>query len=98
MKKATISILMVFVLLTGLASCKEMPDDVYVETPTNENGEVITTIPAELEEFFNSLDSTDPAVLEQQFEQMIDSGTVEVELEFGDELIDDSNACLSPAA
>ncbi len=95
MKKSIISIFTVFALIASFASCKKIPDDVYVEAPTNENGEVIetTTIPADLEEFFNSLDTSDPAVIEQQFEQMLNnSEAVDVELEFGDELIDDSNA------
>lgn len=92
MKKSIISILMVFVLVASFAACKKLPDDVYVETPTNENGEIETTIPAEFEEFINSFDTSDPAEIEKQFEQMLDSETVDVELEFGDELIDDSNS------
>lgn len=92
MKKSIISILMVLVLIVSFAACKKIPDDVYVETPTNENGEIETTIPAELEDFLSSFDTSDPAEIQQQFEQMLDSETVEVELEFGDELIDDSSA------
>lgn len=92
MKKSIISMFMVFALIASLAACKKMPDDVYVETSTNENGEVETTIPADLEEFLSSFDTSDPAVIEQQFEQMLNSETVDVKLEFGDELIDDSNS------
>ncbi len=92
MKKSIIAILMAFVMLASFAACKKLPDDVYYEAPTNENGEVLTTIPAELEEFINSFDTSDPAQIEQQFEQMLDQEEVKVELEFGEELIDDSQA------
>ena len=92
MKKSIISILMVFVLIASFAACKKLPDDVYFEAPTNEYGEVVTTLPAELEDFINSFDTSDPAQIEQQFEQMLDQEEVKVELEFGDAPIDDSNA------
>lgn len=92
MKKSIISIITVIALVFSFAACKKLPDDVYVEAQTNENGEILTTVPPELESFLNSFDTSDPAAIEQQFEQMLDSETVEVELEFGDELIDDSNS------
>ena len=83
---------MVFVLIASFAACKKLPDDVYYEAPTDESGEVITTLPAELEDFINSFDTSDPAQIEQQFEQMLDQEEVKVELEFGDAPIDDSKA------
>lgn len=98
MKKKIFSIFLVFVMLATFASCGKikdkisLPDDVYEELPTNENGEPLPTMSPELEGFVNSFDSTDPAEIEQQFQQMLDSETVEVELEFGDELIDDSDS------
>lgn len=92
MKKSIISIIMVFAVIASFAACKKIPDDVYVETPTNENGEVETTIPAELEDFLSSFDTSDPAEIQQQFEQMLDEEAVDVELEFGDAPIDDSKS------
>lgn len=92
MKKSIISILLVFALSVSFAACKKIPDDVYVETPTNENGEIETTIPAELEDFLSSFDTSDPAEIQQQFEQMLDEEAVDVELEFGDAPIDDSDS------
>lgn len=98
MNKKILSIFLVFVMLLSFASCgkiKEkisLPDEVYEETPTDENGEPAPTMSPELEGFVNSFDSTDPAEIEQQFQQMLDSETVEVELEFGEELIDDSDS------
>lgn len=98
MKKKLFSIFLVLVMLAGFASCGKikdkisLPDEVYEQTPTNENGEPVPTMSPELEGFVNSFDSTDPAEIEQQFQQMLDSETVEVELEFGEELIDDSDS------
>lgn len=98
MNKKIFSIFLVIVMLAGFASCgkiKEkvsLPDEVYAEVPTNENGEPLPTMSPELEGFVNSFDSTDPAEIEQQFQQMLDSETVEVELEFGEDLIDDSDS------
>jgi len=98
MKKKIFSIFLVFVMLASFASCSKikdkvsLPDEVYEELPTNENGEPLPTMSPELEGFVNSFDSTDPAEIEQQFQQMLDSETVEVELEFGEELIDDSDS------
>lgn len=92
MKRSIISILMVFVLLASFAACKKLPDDVYYEAPTNENGEVLTTLSPELEDFLSSFDTSDPAQIEQQFEQILDQEEVKVELEFGDAPIDDSKA------
>lgn len=92
MKRSIISILMVFVLLASFAACKKLPDDVYYEAPTNENGEVLTTLSPELEDFLSSFDTSDPAQIEQQFEQILDQEEVKAELEFGDAPIDDSKA------
>ena len=98
MIKKLISIFLVLAVLAGFASCGKikdkisLPDEVYEPTPTNENGEPLPTMSPELEGFVNSFDSTDPAEIEQQFQQMLDSEKVEVELEFGEELIDDSDS------
>lgn len=98
MNKKILSIFLVLVMLAGFASCSKikekisLPDEVYEETPTDENGEPMPTMSPELEGFVNSFDSTDPAEIEQQFQQMLDSETVEVELEFGEDLIDDSDS------
>lgn len=96
MRKNIISIMLILALLAGFASCKKI-DGVYIEEETtnsfadNASGEEATVSP-ELEEFLNSFDTSDPEEIEKQFEQMLESEPVDVELEFGDELIDDSNS------
>lgn len=98
MKKKIFSIFLVIAVLASFASCNKikdkvsLPDEVYQEVPTNENGEPLPTMSPELEGFVNSFDSTDPAEIEQQFQQMLDSEPVDVELEFGEDLIDDSDS------
>ncbi len=95
MKRNIISILLVFSILACFVSCKKLPEGSYEANGTTDvNGEVIetTTMSPELESFLSSFDTSDPAAIEEQFEQMLDTEIVEVELEFGDELVDDSNA------
>ena len=93
--KRIISIIFAVALLASFTACKPLPEGSFKEESTtsaygvDSNGE---TVSPELEEFLNSFDSTDPAQFEQQFEQMLEEEVEIPEMEFGDELIDDSNS------
>ena len=81
MKRNIISIFLVFAILASFASCKKLPEGSYeANGPTNAQGEVIetTTMPPELESFLNSFDTSDPAAIEEKFEEMLDTEIVEV--------------------
>lgn len=97
--KKFISIALTLALLAGFASCKKL-DGVYIEEDTTADalaadgsGEEATAS-AELEEFLKNfnIDTTDPSEVQQQLEQMMESEAVDVELEFGEDVIDDSNS------
>lgn len=94
--KNVISIIMVIALIAGFAACKKLPDGSYeAKTTTNKYAELVgegETVPPELENFLNSFDSTDPAEIEQQFEQILEEEIEVPDMEFGEELIDDSNS------
>lgn len=94
--KNVISIILVMALLAGFAACKKLPDGSYeAKTTTNKYAELVgegETVPPELEDFLDSFDSTDPAEIEQQFEQMLEEEIEVPNMEFGEDLIDDSNS------
>lgn len=93
--KRIISVIFAVALIASFTACKPLPEGSFEEKNTSSafgvdsNGE---TASPELEEFLNSFDSTDPAQFEQQFEQMLEEEVEVPEMEFGDELIDDSNS------
>ncbi len=95
MKKIT-SVILALVLVASFAACKKLPEGSYkVDETTNKYAELIgdgENVSPELENFLESIDSTDPAVIEQQFEQMLEEEIEVPEMEFGEELIDDSTA------
>ena len=94
--KNVISIILVMALLAGFAACKKLPDGSYeAKATTNKYADLVgegETVSPELEDFLNSFDSTDPAEIEQQFEQMLEEEIEVPDMEFGEELIDDSNS------
>lgn len=88
--KNIISIILVFALLASFAACKKLPEGSYeADTTTSSSDE---TISPELESFLNSFDTSDPDAIEQQFEQLMEEEIVNPEMEFGEDLIDDSNS------
>lgn len=96
MKRNIISIVLVFALMASFAACKKLPEGSYEADPTTNKyaglvGEGETVSP-ELEQFLETLDTSDPAKFEEQFEQMLEEEIVDPDLEFGEELIDDSNS------
>ena len=94
--KNVISIILVLALLAGFAACKKLPEGSYkADSTTNKYAEFVgegETVSPELEQFLDSFDSTDPAEIEQQFEQMLEEEIEVPDMEFGEELIDDSNS------
>lgn len=93
--KRIISVIFAVALIASFTACKPLPEGSFKEENTSSaygadsNGE---TASPELEEFLNSFDSTDPAQFGQQFEQMLEEEVEIPEMEFGEELIDDSNS------
>ncbi|MBE6821026.1 MAG: hypothetical protein E7516_08235 [Ruminococcaceae bacterium] len=93
--KRIISVIFAVALIASFTACKPLPEGSFKEENTSSaygadsNGE---TASPELEEFLNSFDSTDPAQFEQQFEQMLEEEVEIPEMEFGNELIDDSDS------
>ncbi len=94
--KNIVSIILVFALIACFAACKKLPEGSYEADPTtNKYAELVgegETVSPELEDFLNSFDSTDPAEIEQQFEQMLEEEIEVPDMEFGEDLIDDSNS------
>ena len=93
--KRIISIIFAVALVASFTACKPLPEGSFKEETSTKsfgvdsNGE---TASPELENFLNSFDSTDPAQFEQQFEQMLEEEIEVPEMEFGEELIDDSDS------
>lgn len=93
--KRIISIIFAVALVASFTACKPLPEGSFKEETATKsfgvdsNGE---TASPELENFLNSFDSTDPAQFEQQFEQMLEEEIEVPEMEFGEELIDDSDS------
>ncbi len=94
--KKIVSVIFALVMVASFAACKKLPEGSYeAASTTNKYAELVgegETVSPELEEFLNSFDSTDPAVIEQQFEQLLEEEIEIPEMEFGEELIDDSNS------
>lgn len=93
--KRIVSIIFAVALITSFTACKPLPEGSFKEETATKsfgvdsNGE---TVSPELENFLNSFDSTDPAQFEEQFEQMLEEEIEVPEMEFGEELIDDSDS------
>ncbi len=91
MKKKIISILMIFAMLASFAACKKLPEGSY-EAENGGSDSASQSMTPELEAFLDSMDTSDPAELEQKFEEMLETDEKVPELEFGGDLIDDSNS------
>lgn len=94
--KKIFAIIFAVAMTASFTACKALPEGSFEAASTtnifpavDSNGE---TVSPELEDFLNSFDSTDPAQFEQQFEQMLEEEIEVPEMEFGEELIDDSNS------
>ncbi len=90
MKKKIISIMLVFAMLAGFAACKKLPEGSY-EAESESSDTSSQSMTPELEAFLESIDTSDPAELEQKFEEMLENDENVPELEFGGELIDDKD-------
>lgn len=94
--KKIISVILALVLVASFAACKKLPEGSYkADETTNKYADLLgdaEEMSPELENFLESFDSTDPAAIEQQFEQMLEEEIEAPEMEFGEELVDDSNS------
>lgn len=94
--KNIISIILVLALLAGFAACKKLPEGSYeAESTTNKYAGLVPegeTVSPELEQFLDTFDSTDPVEIEQQLEQMLEEEIEVPDMEFGEDLIDDSSS------